>query len=94
MKYHCVEYYSEENNTQNTKKDRSILINIIICNTGETMDETIFHIYRRYISQLESIKHNNIPCDSQGCNSEDNVNFSDTTTEEKYNNINYNDLSK
>ncbi|EUT87408.1 hypothetical protein PFAG_02231 [Plasmodium falciparum Santa Lucia] len=120
MKYDYVEYFSEENHIPNTTKVRLIMLKIMkfLINywsiVGCNNIWRCYHIYKRNISESESVEHtrlnstsenvdlensidepnNNISFDSEGFNSEDDVKYNDVTTEGKYNNINYNDLSK
>ncbi|SCM18760.1 Plasmodium exported protein (PHISTa), unknown, putative [Plasmodium sp.] len=72
MKYHCIKYYSEENHIKNTTKIcsvRKIYLNllsitgtllVVVINVRETVDAGIFDIYRRNLSELESVEHSGL----------------------------------
>ncbi|SOV84266.1 Plasmodium exported protein (PHISTa), unknown, putative [Plasmodium sp.] len=102
MKYCCVGYYSEEThikNTTNACSFRRIFLNflsiagilllnivlsiIIICAKIEPYHEGVYDIYIRNLSEKNS--------ESSKVND---VKHNDVSSEEKCDNINYNDLSK
>ncbi|ETW30792.1 hypothetical protein PFFCH_01773 [Plasmodium falciparum FCH/4] len=85
MKLHYVGYYSEEENMKNTLK---------ICSVRQIFLNLLSIVGIVLVVILNMKKKNNIPFSSEGCNCEDDIKYNGVTTEEKCNNINYNDLSK
>ncbi|SCQ12674.1 Plasmodium exported protein (PHISTa), unknown, putative [Plasmodium sp.] len=86
---------------------------INIRDKNEAMDDNIYHIYKRNLSEFKNVEHPCLRCSSENfqlknkvdeendtllisesCNSGDDVKYSDIKTNNKCNNINYNDLSK
>ncbi|KOB62563.1 hypothetical protein PFHG_04296 [Plasmodium falciparum HB3] len=55
------------------------------------MNDGIYFIHRRNLSELKDVEYSGL---RKGCICEDDIKYNGVTTEEKCNNINYNDLSK
>ncbi|ETW56881.1 hypothetical protein PFUGPA_01082 [Plasmodium falciparum Palo Alto/Uganda] len=54
------------------------------------MDGSVYHIYRRKLSELKNVEHSGL----RGSNIKDYLKYNGVGTKKKCNNINYNDLSK
>ncbi|SOV74251.1 Plasmodium exported protein (PHISTa-like), putative [Plasmodium sp. gorilla clade G3] len=86
---------------------------INIRDKNEAMDDNIYHIYKRNLSEFKNVddsglgynckniqlkykvdEENDTLLISESCNSEDYIKYSDIKTNDKCNNIDYNDLSK
>ncbi|KNG74543.1 hypothetical protein PFMG_00718 [Plasmodium falciparum IGH-CR14] len=55
------------------------------------MDGSVYHIYRRKLSELKNVEHSGL---REGSNNEVYLKYNGVGTKKKCNNINYNDLSK